>query len=122
MSDVAGVVFDCNVFLQALASPNGPAGRCVDLAFDGKTKLFVSPHVLEEIREVATSPILTPKLKIRPERLVVLLENLPKAAILIPAVAEVWTYARDPTMLTMSIWLSPPAQIELFPVIEISSI
>jgi predicted nucleic acid-binding protein len=33
------VVFDCNTFLQALAAPNGPAGKCVQLAIDRKVDL-----------------------------------------------------------------------------------
>ena len=96
MSEGPAVVFDCNVFLQALASPQGPAGRCVQLAFEGKAKLFVSPQVLDEIREVASNPILLPKLRIRPDRLNVLIENLPKAGVLIPIVPQLWTYPRDP--------------------------
>ena len=96
MSDAPAVVFDCNVFLQALASPDGPAGRCVAFAFEGKAKLFISTHVLNEIREVASSAIVIRKLRIRPDRLDALIENLPKAAVLIPVVAEVWTYDRDP--------------------------
>ena len=89
MSDAPPVVFDCNVFLQALASPDGPAGRCVAFAFEGRAKLFISPQVLDEIREVASNATVIRKLKIRPDRLDVLLENLPKAAVLIPVVPEV---------------------------------
>jgi predicted nucleic acid-binding protein len=48
------VVFDCNIFLQAIASPDGPAGRCVQLAIDGLVDLFLSPTVLVELRDVAS--------------------------------------------------------------------
>lgn len=46
------VVFDCNIFVQALINLNGPAGRCVAKARDGEVALFVSPFVLAEIREI----------------------------------------------------------------------
>jgi predicted nucleic acid-binding protein len=45
MSEQRRVVFDCNVFLQALANPSGPAGRCVELALarlKADAKLVVS--------------------------------------------------------------------------------
>ena len=46
------VVYDCNIFVQALINLNGPAGRCVQKAQDGEVRLFVSPFVLAEIREI----------------------------------------------------------------------
>jgi putative PIN family toxin of toxin-antitoxin system len=46
------VVYDCNIFVQALISLNGPAGRCVQKAKDREVTLFVSPFVLAEIREI----------------------------------------------------------------------
>lgn len=46
------VVFDCNIFVQALINLRGPAGRCVQKARDGEVKLFVSPFILAEIREI----------------------------------------------------------------------
>lgn len=45
------VVYDCNIYVQALINLNGPAGRCVQKAKDGEVILFVSPFVLAEIRE-----------------------------------------------------------------------
>lgn len=46
------VVYDCNIFVQALINLHGPAGRCLQMARDGKVLLFVSPFVLAEIREI----------------------------------------------------------------------
>ena len=40
------VVFDCNIFVQALINLHGPAGRCVQKARDGEVRLFVSPFIL----------------------------------------------------------------------------
>ena len=46
------VVFDCNVFAQALLNPQGPAARCLELVRNGQIELFVSNFVLEEISEL----------------------------------------------------------------------
>ena len=46
------VVYDCNIFVQALINLNGPAARCMQKAKDGDVILFVSPFVLAEIREI----------------------------------------------------------------------
>ena len=96
MSERHRVVFDCNVFLQALANPVGPAGRCVELAISGKVALYISPHILDEIREVTSQPKLIAKFRLRPDRVAALLDNLPKAAVMVPSYREVWKYDRDP--------------------------
>ncbi len=49
-------VFDCVVFLQAAANPAGPAGGCLDLVEKGDVKLFLSPPILEEARDVFLRP------------------------------------------------------------------
>jgi putative PIN family toxin of toxin-antitoxin system len=46
------VVFDCNIFVQALINLNGPAGRCLGKAKDGHVLLIASPYVLAEVREI----------------------------------------------------------------------
>jgi putative PIN family toxin of toxin-antitoxin system len=50
------VVFDCNVFLQAVVNPNGPAGQCKQLVDTGAVELFVSEEVLAEVAEVLSRP------------------------------------------------------------------
>jgi predicted nucleic acid-binding protein len=44
------VVYDCNIFVQALINLNGPAGRCLEKAKEGHVLLFASPYVLAEVR------------------------------------------------------------------------
>ncbi len=51
-----GVVFDCNVFLQALADDESPAARALDFLEAGVITLFVSEPVLREVRDVLTRP------------------------------------------------------------------
>jgi uncharacterized protein len=90
------VVFDCNIFLQALASPDGPAGRCVQLAFDRKVDLFISPAVLEEVREVSARPKVIAKLRLISDRVQEYMEALEMAATVLTGFAETFSYQRDP--------------------------
>lgn len=90
------VVFDCNTFFQALASPDGPAGQCVQLAFDGRVHLFVSPTVLEELRDVTARPLVISKLHIVAERVDEFLEAIEIAATLLAGFPEFFVYERDP--------------------------
>jgi putative PIN family toxin of toxin-antitoxin system len=46
------VVYDCNIFVQALINLNGPVGRCLQKAKDGNVLLIASPYVRAEIREI----------------------------------------------------------------------
>lgn len=51
-STIPAVVFDCNIFLQAVLNPNGAAGACKQLVDRGQVELFVSPQVLAEVADV----------------------------------------------------------------------
>jgi uncharacterized protein len=53
---VQKVVFDCNIFAQALMNPLGPAGACLQATFDGHASLFVSDFVIMEIRDILNKP------------------------------------------------------------------
>lgn len=57
------VVYDCNVFLQALISPEGPSGRCLTLVLESRVGLFCSEAVIEELREVASRKALRSKFR-----------------------------------------------------------
>jgi putative PIN family toxin of toxin-antitoxin system len=90
------VVFDCNIFLQGLAAPGGPAGRCVQLAIDGAVSLFISASVLEELRDVTSRPKVISKLRLVAERVEEFLEAIAVAATLIDGFPESFVYTRDP--------------------------
>lgn len=96
MSDVARrVVYDCNVFVQALINTNGPSGACVRHALEKNVSLFVSEPVLGEIREAPLKP--TPaRLGVTAERAETLIENLLKVAVVVRFIPERFTYSRDP--------------------------
>lgn len=90
------VVFDCNTLLQAVSSPAGPAGRCVQLALDSKLDLFLSPTVLSELRRVAGRPKVIAKLHLVPERFEKFVAAIEMAGIVLESVDEMFSYARDP--------------------------
>jgi len=89
------VVYDCNVFVQALINQNGPAGRCVTVALEKRVALFVSEALLAEVRKAPAKR--TPaRLGVTPERVELLVKNLLKAATLVAVVPAVFDYRRDP--------------------------
>ncbi len=89
------VVFDCNVFLQALANPTGPAGACFQEARIGNIQLFVSPDVLKELSEVAARPILKRKLRLSEDRLEAFIFEILKVSDMIQTVPAVFTHPVD---------------------------
>jgi uncharacterized protein len=50
------VVFDCNVFLQALARDKGPAGQAFRLVDQNAVSLHVSKAILSELRRILAYP------------------------------------------------------------------
>jgi putative PIN family toxin of toxin-antitoxin system len=94
-SSPPNVVYDCNVFVQALININGPGGACVRRALAKEVVLFLSEAVLAEIREAPTKP--TPaRLGVTVERTETLIENLLKVAVMTQVIPEQFTYSRDP--------------------------
>lgn len=96
MTATTRVVFDCNTYLQALAAPEGPAGQCVQLAIDAKVNLFISPIVLEELREVTSRPKVTTKLHLVADRVEEFFEAIEIAATVLTGFPEVFSLQRDP--------------------------
>lgn len=45
---------------------------------------------------MTSRPKLVRRFKIRPERVQVLMDNLPKCGVLVPSVETIWSYERDP--------------------------
>lgn len=48
------VVFDCNIYLQAAASPDGPAFACMEMAERSRFILVISDDILVEVRSILT--------------------------------------------------------------------
>lgn len=96
-ADETRVVFDCNVFLQALLNPTGIAAQCTKLVDDQEIVLFVSAAVLREVSEVLRRPrfqMLSPHLT--SERIETFLEDINNKAIPLMNVPEEFRFERDP--------------------------
>ncbi len=88
MSELSKVVFDCNVYTQALMNPLGPAGACVQAALDGRVMLYLSDAVLAEIREIPDKP--TPRMMgVTSRKMETLVALLLEACEFVAAPAEV---------------------------------
>lgn len=46
------VVYDCNIHLQFLLNPHGPAGACVQAALQHRANLIISYYLLDELRQM----------------------------------------------------------------------
>jgi uncharacterized protein len=96
-SIVPAVVFDCNIFLQAVVNPKGAAGVCKAMVDSGEVNLFISIEVLTEMIEVLSRPRvrqLTPALS--PEMIEAFLADITTKAILLHNVPEEFRFERDP--------------------------
>ena len=90
-------MFDCNVFLQALANDESPAAKALDFLEAGVITLFVSEPVLREVRDVLTRPKLRRQMpRLTDVRVSALLQRLANKAVLIQNVPEEFQYPRDP--------------------------
>lgn len=90
------VVFDCNIYFQALISPLGPSARCLIAAARGQVLLFCSESSVLEIRDVAGRPALRQKFAITEERLEQFIEAIRECAIFISEIADVYRHPFDP--------------------------
>lgn len=88
------VVYDCNIFVQALINLNGPAGRCVDKARAGNVLLFTSPYVLAEVREIHAK--VPAKYGITAEQTDELARAIVTFATIVADVPEVYRHPFDP--------------------------
>ena len=94
-SSIPTVVYDCNIFIQALININGPSGSYVSHSLAGNVLLLLSAYVLSEIREAPNKP--TPaRLGVTVERTETLIDDLLKSAVIVPAVPTRFAYPRDP--------------------------
>lgn len=91
----APVVFDCNVYAQALINPRGPAGECVEAAFDGKVLVCLSRFVVNEVRKLPGNPTMA-RFRMPLERADQLLAKLSPLAVFIEAPPVVFEHPIDP--------------------------
>ena len=96
MKKVERVVFDCNVYLQALLSPSGPAGKCVEAAAQGKVIASITDQITNEIRGVALRKKIVQKFQLTKSHVEEFLEHILGYLELATNVPHVFDYERDP--------------------------
>jgi len=87
-------VYDCNVYVQALISPRGPAAACVEKARTGEVQLIVSSYVLREVREIHYK--VPARYGITSEGTEKLARSLETIGTAIPNVPAIYTHPIDP--------------------------
>jgi predicted nucleic acid-binding protein len=79
-----------------MASPSGPAGRCLEEVYAGSIALFVSEQILAEFLEVSARPAVAAKLNLSATRTRAFAEELLANATFLAAVASVFLLPADP--------------------------
>ena len=91
------VVFDCMVFLQGAARPDGPAAACLRLVETGHVELFLSEPVLGEVRDVLARPRIRQRFPALTDELVNgFLERVRQGATVLADVPSIVSLPRDP--------------------------
>jgi putative PIN family toxin of toxin-antitoxin system len=91
------VVFDCNVFLQAITRVNGPAAQALRLVEQNAVTLYLSKAILREFRRTLTYPEISRKTpQVTDAAIDTFLARLSFRGLLLRHVPHVFDYARDP--------------------------
>ncbi|MGP0062851.1 MAG: putative toxin-antitoxin system toxin component, PIN family [Isosphaeraceae bacterium] len=91
------VIFDCMVLLQAAARSQGPAAECLRLVEAGRLKLFLSPAIVAEVRDVLTRPRTLKKFPtLTPEAVHLFLQDLQVHAAIMDQIPHRFSLPRDP--------------------------
>ena len=89
-------VFDCNVFVQAVAF-QGAAYHCFAHVLQGPDRLLTSRYVLDEARYVLSMPWLQSKLPgLTARRVEALFHHLDRSALFMERVPKVFDFPPDP--------------------------
>ena len=96
MNSPERVVFDCNIFFQALISPAGPAGKALDAVAEGRCLLFVSEFVIDELKDITSRPHLVARFNLTAERVAFFLDSIAEIATTLDDVPAVFEFPRDP--------------------------
>jgi uncharacterized protein len=90
------VVFDCNVYFQAIISRNGPASLCFSAAQDRRLQLFASSRIIEELEDVCLRPHISRRFRLTESRVAAFVAEIEIAATFVGDVPRVFDFARDP--------------------------
>lgn len=91
-----GVVFDCNILLQAVVRKTGPAAACLRLAEEGFVQLQLSEEILTELSEVLKRPTIRTRYpELTDEIIEDFLNQLRSTAEITISVPKRFSYPRD---------------------------
>jgi putative PIN family toxin of toxin-antitoxin system len=90
------VVFDSNIFLQAMISPAGPAGQARQCVERGEVVLFVSDPVLQEARDVGNRDFVRNKYGVTPAQVDAFLNDIQSKAVHVAQVPHIYDNPFDP--------------------------
>ena len=91
------VVFDCNVFLQALARVQGPAAEALRLVEQNRVTLHISKPILREVRRALAYPEVRQKNPaVTDESVEAFLSRISFRGVLFRDVPHVYDFPRDP--------------------------
>ena len=89
------VVFDCNVFLQAISNEKSSAAACFRLVQQKVIQLFVSEETLAELEEVLNRPYIKEHFGLADKMIVEFIYNLRILAKVFSKVPQVFALPRD---------------------------
>jgi putative PIN family toxin of toxin-antitoxin system len=90
-------VFDCMVYLQAAARPEGPARACLGMAQQGRAIVCISPAVRAEVEDVLSRPKVRRKFpSLTPEAVAAFLHDIDALARSVGEIPSMITFPRDP--------------------------
>src|SRR4051812_49118882 len=91
------VVFDCNVYVQAISRMNGPAAAALRLIEENRITLHLSKPILREIRRTLQYPEIRQRNpQVTEEVIDAFLARVSFRGILHRDVPHIFDYARDP--------------------------
>ena len=96
MTSPERVVFDCNVFFQALTSPLGPAGRLLAYASNRIVSLYVSEEAFDELRGVTARPYMVQKYRLDAQVVSDFINEIRSFATCLDSVPHLFEFPRDP--------------------------
>ncbi len=96
MQPEIGVVFDCNVLLQAAARKSSPSAACLRLAENKFVRLYISEDILTEVTEVMNRPKVRMRFpELTDEIVEEFLDQLKSTAATIKHIPKKFSYQRD---------------------------
>src|SRR5689334_547254 len=91
------VVFDCNVFLQAVSRAEGPAAQALRLVERNVITLHVSKAIIRELRAILAYPEIRERNpQLTDDAIEAFVKRLLFRGVLVREVPPVFTFPRDP--------------------------